>query len=265
MLIFYAFTAPPRNADTSIRFANSSSYFPSSVPSVPSNQTITSTFLQSERKLSQVLDLFDGMRPLKEVINLLPPGLRGFGVEITSFLLKWHMLEHIDSYLLNILALPLPSKELTMLLDAPPPTGENPSKMVDGVQKNSTNSGSTTRSEPVKAMSLTESVSFAANVIQAVPTEEKKKMTILDNPWANRLNKTQQQHLELIASFFQTPSVADQGSPRGSVLVSNQTLNEIIFRTRIPEADVVTLLARLPYLKIVQKTALPYPILPGVI
>eukprot|EP00981_Chlorochromonas_danica_P002800 scaffold539_cov187-Ochromonas_danica.AAC.21 len=256
--------APPRNTDTSIRFANSSSYFPSSVPSVPSNQTITSSFLQSERKLTQVLDLFDGMRPLKEVINLLPPGLRGFGVEITSFLLKWHMLEHIDSYLLNMLALPLPSKELTMLLDIPPSTVENSSKMMDGVQKNNTNSSNATRPEPIKAMSLTESVSFAANVIQAVPVEE-KRMTILDNPWANRLSKTQQQHLELIASFFQSPSIADQGSPRGSVLVSNQTLNEIIFRTRIPEAEVVALLARLPYLKPVQKAALPYPILPGVI
>lgn len=64
----------------------------------------------------KVLGLFDGLRPLGEVLQMLPSHLKDHGLDIVIFLLRWHMLVNVDAYLVNLLAMPLPVRELTLLL-----------------------------------------------------------------------------------------------------------------------------------------------------
>lgn len=226
----------------------------------PSGTSLVNTPVE-DWKLVRVLELFDGMRPLGEVLQMLPSSLKDFGLDIVIFLLRWHMIVQVDAYLVNLLAMPLPARELSLLNLLP---SSNASSSTSSPRPPTSSRMSSEESKNL-GLDLLPMDSPTANFWQPGNTAAKGEvpLSLLVNPWVDLLSPAERQVLEKIAPFLQASgpgqtSLRCSAAQNAPLTTSLKALGEVLYLTRLKESDVMQLLSKLPYLKILRKITHPY-------
>ncbi len=93
--------------------------------------------------------------------------------------------------------------------------------------------------------------------------QEDVAMTLLDNPWVAKLGEEERQMLCKIAPFLSSNATSASQLHRCSTInqvpllaSSVKTLSDILFLTRLVESEVMQLLDKLPFIKVVRKACI---------